>query len=160
VTRLQLTQIDIAAIVRNAYDLFYPLAEDKSLTFIADLPESCIIQGDIHKIQRMIANLMDNALRYTQPGGEVHIQMKEDKDQVEIAVQDTGVGVSVQELPHIFERFYRCDKSRTHSGAGLGLTLAKAIAISHGGDITAHSCLGKGSCFTITLPVYQKHPPV
>lgn len=158
-TRLQLRHLDIAAIVRNAYELFYPLAEDKSLGFTADLLESCIIQGDIHKIQRMIANLIDNALSYTPTGGEVQIQMKENKDRVEIAVQDTGVGISVEELPHIFERFYRCDKSRTHSGTGLGLTLAKAIAVSHGGDITAHSSLGKGSTFTISLPIYQKHPP-
>ncbi len=134
-----------------------PWQKTKALSFTADLLESCIIQGDIHKIQRMIANLIDNALSYTPTGGEVHIQMKEDKDRVEIAVQDTGVGISVEELPHIFERFYRCDKSRRHSGTGLGLTLAKAIAVSHGGDITAHSSLGKGSTFTISLPIYQKH---
>jgi signal transduction histidine kinase len=84
--------------------------------------------------------------------------MKQDKEQIEITVQDTGVGISAEDLPHIFERFYRCDKSRTHTGAGLGLTLAKAIAISHGGDIKAQSCPGKGSSFTIILPVIQKQP--
>jgi signal transduction histidine kinase len=158
--RLHLEEVNLADIVRRAHELFYPLAEDKNLIFNADIQGSSIIRGDLHKIQRMIANLLDNALSYTQPGGEVQILLKPDTDKVEITVQDTGPGISAEDLPHIFERFFRCDRSRTHAGAGLGLTLAKAIAVSHGGDIRAQSCPGKGSSFTVTLPVIQNQPSV
>jgi len=156
--RLHLEQTDLSAIVRSAYELFYPLAEDKNLQFTAEIPGPVIVLADVHKIQRMVANLLDNALTYTPQGGEVNILMKEDRGKAEITVRDTGDGISAEDLPHIFERFYRCDRSRTHAGAGLGLTLAKAIAISHGGDIRAQSSPGKGSTFTITLPLVQMRP--
>jgi signal transduction histidine kinase len=149
---LDMKQIDIAGIVRNAHDLFYPLAEDKGLRFVLDIPVMCLVLGDIHKSQRMIANLLDNAFKYTLPGGEVEISMKEDRDKVMISIRDTGIGISADDLPHIFERFFRCDKSRSEAGIGLGLTLAKAIAGSHGGDITVQSSPGIGSTFTVILP--------
>jgi len=152
-TKLQMKHIDIAGIVRNAFELFYPLAEDGGLAFTAIVPETCLVNGDVHKIQRMIANLLDNAIKYTPLGGEVTVSLKQHDRRVDIAIQDTGIGISDEDIPHIFERFYRCDKSRTRSGTGLGLTLAKAIALSHGGDITVKSSLGKGSTFTIELPV-------
>jgi signal transduction histidine kinase len=150
--KLHKEQIDIAGVVRNAYELFYPLAEDKNLNFTIAVPETCYLMGDIHKIQRMVANLLDNALKYTPSGGKVTVLMKRDNKIVEITIQDTGIGISEEDLPHIFERFYQCDKSRSQSGVGLGLTLAKVIAISHGGDIEVTSCLGKGSTFTMKLP--------
>jgi signal transduction histidine kinase len=78
--------------------------------------------------------------------------MRADDKQVEITIKDTGIGIPDNDLPHIFERFYQCDKSRSQSGVGLGLTLAKVIAVSHGGDIEVTSCLGKGSAFIMKLP--------
>jgi signal transduction histidine kinase len=149
---LTMRRIDIAGIVRNAHDLFYPLAEDTGLSFTLDIPEICPVLGDMRKIQRMIANLLDNAFKYTLPGGEVAISMKEDSDKVMISIRDNGLGISADNLPHIFERFFRCDKSRSEAGIGLGLTLAKAIAVSHGGDIAVQSSPGRGSTFTIVLP--------
>jgi signal transduction histidine kinase len=149
---LDMMQIDMAGIVRNAHELFYPLAEDRGLSFTLDVPETCLVSGDMRKLQRMIANLLDNAFKYTLPGGEVAIAMKEDSDRVMISIRDTGLGISEDDLPRIFERFFRCDKSRSEAGIGLGLTLAKAIAGSHGGDITALSSPGRGSTFTIVLP--------
>ena len=145
-------EMDIAGVVKNAYELFYPLAEDKNLNFTIAVTEKCYIMGDIHKIQRMVANLLDNALKYTPSGGKISVLMKRDNNNVEITIQDTGIGISEEDLPHIFERFYQCDKSRSQSGVGLGLTLAMVIAVSHGGDIKVISYLGKGSTFTIKIP--------
>ena len=152
-TKLHMEQIDITEVVRKAYELFHPLAEDKNLQFTIDIPETCHVRGDIHKIQRIIANLLDNALKYTPLGGEVSVSVKKDNNKVAIKIQDTGIGISLEDLPHIFKRFYRCDKSRSEDGVGLGLTLAKAFAVSHRGDIMVSSTLGKGSIFTIVLPV-------
>ena len=103
-------------------------------------------------VQRMLSNLMDNAIKYTSSGGKVTISASEKDAQVLVSVQDTGCGISPGDLPRIFERFYRCDQSRSKPGIGLGLSLARAIARAHGGDITATSIPGQGSTFTVTLP--------
>ncbi len=103
-------------------------------------------------IQRMLSNLLDNAIKYTPPGGMVDIAVSESQAQAVVSVKDSGVGISPQDLPRIFERFYRCDQSRSQAGIGLGLSLAKAIARAHGGDITVVSTINEGSTFTVTLP--------
>jgi signal transduction histidine kinase len=105
-------------------------------------------------IQRMLSNLLDNAIKYTPSGGTVSVSVSEnDERNIMITVKDTGIGISPNDLPRIFERFYRCDQSRSEPGIGLGLSLAKAIARAHGGDITVVSRLNQGSTFTITLPI-------
>ena len=103
-------------------------------------------------IQRMLSNLLDNAIKYTPSGGFVIVSVAEIDAQVVISIKDTGIGISPKDLPHIFERFYRCDQSRSQTGIGLGLSLARAIARAHDGDITATSTPDQGSTFTITLP--------
>ena len=103
-------------------------------------------------IQRMLSNLLDNAIKYTPCGGSVNVSVSENDNQVTLSVKDTGWGISPTDLPRIFERFYRCDQSRSQAGIGLGLSLARAIARAHGGDITATSTLNHGSTFTVTLP--------
>jgi signal transduction histidine kinase len=103
-------------------------------------------------IQRMLSNLLDNAIKYTPPGGSVSVSVAEKDGQIVVSVKDTGMGISPKDLPHIFERFYRCDESRSQTGIGLGLSLARAIARGHGGDITTTSNPNQGSTFTITLP--------
>ena len=99
----------------------------------------------------MIANLLDNALKYTPAAGRVAISLIEDGSQVKLSITDTGVGISAHELSRIFERFYRCDRSRAQGGNGLGLSLALAIVRAHGGDISVTSTLGQGSTFTVVL---------
>ena len=146
--------IDIAQVVRNACELFQPIAEDKKVSLICSTPETLLFLGDNRLIQRMIANLLDNAIKYTPSSGDVDISVKTSHHQkTEISIKDTGIGVSPEDLPHIFERFYRCDQSRSQEGVGLGLSLARTIARAHGGDITVTSQTDKGSTFTVILPI-------
>jgi len=108
--------------------------------------------GDARMLQRMLANLLDNAIKYTPPGGKIETSLTLcQKGEVSLEVRDTGIGISPEALPHIFERFYRGDQSRSESGTGLGLSLARAIARAHGGDITVKSTHNEGSVFTARL---------
>jgi heavy metal sensor kinase len=149
---LAMGEVDIVRLVEDACELFQPLAEDKGLTIVAELPINCRVYGDVQKLQRMVANLLDNAVKYTPTEGTVKVSLDEDKDQVFLTINDTGIGISEEDLANIFERFYRCDPSRSETGVGLGLSLVMAIARSHGGDVAASSYPGKGSTFIISLP--------
>jgi signal transduction histidine kinase len=101
-----------------------------------------------------VANLVDNAIKYTQTGGRVDVSVRVmNQHELALTVVDTGVGIPMTELPHIFERFFRCDPSRSTTGAGLGLSLANAIAQAHQGKITVKSEAGKGSTFMVSLPL-------
>ncbi len=104
-------------------------------------------------IQRMLANLIDNAINYTLSGETVTVTASENGGgNVTLTVKDTGIGIASSDLPRIFDRFYRCDQSRSKPGIGLGLSLARAIARAHGGEIQVESSPNRGSTFTVTLP--------
>ena len=151
--KLALEEIDLGGLVQGACELFEPMAEDKGLTLDCNVASKWHISGDTRMIQRMLANLLDNAIKYTPPKGRVGVSVSEnDKKGVVVTVKDTGIGISPGDLPRIFERFYRCDQSRSEPGIGLGLSLARAIARAHGGDITATSSPDQGSTFTVTFP--------
>lgn len=153
VSSLEKNEINISSVLRDACELFQPAAEDKGLTLICDAVRDFKIYGDIRLIQRMIANLLDNAIKYTPSDGRVGISAHAASSQrMEIVVTDTGVGISEKDLPHIFERFYRCDPSRSQAGTGLGLSFARTVARAHGGDITVKSSPNQGSTFSVTLP--------
>ncbi len=152
VDRFSGKNVDLTGIIRQACELFGPTAEDKKVTVGCDMPDGIHLIGDTPMIQRMLSNLLDNAIKYTPSGGMVNIVVSESPKQVVVAVKDTGIGISRQDLPRIFERFYRCDQSRSQAGIGLGLSLARAIARAHGGDITVMSVPNQGSTFTVTLP--------
>jgi heavy metal sensor kinase len=152
VDHLTREEIDLAEVVQEACKLFEPTAEDKGIALSCLLPKESRFFGDTQMIQRMLSNLLDNAIKYTPPGGSVRVSVSENDGQVVVSVKDTGIGISPRDLPHIFERFYRGDESRSQSGIGLGLSLARAIARGHGGDITTTSTPNQGSTFTITLP--------
>ncbi len=153
VDSLNLEEIDLAATLRDACELFRPSAEDKGVTLGCEAPDKLRVTGDVRMIQRMLSNLVDNGIKYTPPGGRVEISAAaNEQHHVIISVKDTGIGISGTELPRVFERFYRGDQSRSQAGAGLGLSLARAIARAHGGDITVESTPGEGSTFTVFLP--------
>ncbi len=153
--KLKLVDIDLVALINDALDLFQSIAEDKAIILNADLPNQCRIQGDRQRLQRIIASLLDNALKYTTEGGSVTLALITGKEKMKLSIKDTGIGMSVEETTRIFERFYRCDRSRTQQGTGLGLNLAQAFVRAHGGDISVASTPNKGSTFTVTLPHMQ-----
>lgn len=145
--------VDLSTVVQDACELFQPLADDKGIALASDVPAGLLVLGDLQRIQRMIANLLDNAIKYTPPRGSVAVAVRDDAKKAVITVSDTGIGVSEKDQTRIFERFYRGDGSRSQRGTGLGLSLARAIASSHGGAITVTSTPGAGSTFTVTLPL-------
>jgi len=153
VEKLSREEVDIAALIRKACELFQPIAEDKDVRLAYRPPEETFLLGDTRMLQRMLSNILDNAVKYTSPGGKVEVSLTKSKSgDATVSVSDTGVGISEADLLHIFERFYRCDRSRSQPGTGLGLSLARALARAHGGDITVTSTVNQGSIFTITLP--------
>ncbi len=152
VSKLEMTEINISELVRDACELFQPIAEDREICLTPQLKAEISMCVDKQRLQRLIANLLDNALKYTPKGGTVAISVDHNERECIISFIDNGIGMSEENLPHIFERFYRCDRSRSQAGIGLGLSLAQAIAKSHGGNISVSSLQGKGSVFTLTIP--------
>lgn len=150
--KLATEEVDMTGVVHDACELFQPVAEDKGVSLVVEIGANVKVQGALQGLQRMIANLIDNALNCTPPPGTVTVSVNGDDKLGIIAVKDTGVGISADELPHIFRRFYRCDRSRTLPGAGLGLTLVQAIVNAHRGHIAVASTPNGGTTFTITLP--------
>ena len=150
---LDYQQVDMPRLVRDACELMETVAEDKGLSLACETPETLPLVGDPRMIQRILANLLDNAIKYTPSGGSVRVSLSAiDGGEALVTVQDTGMAIPPDDLPHIFERFYRCDQSRSEPGTGLGLSLARALARAHQGDITVTSTLGQGSTFTLILP--------
>jgi heavy metal sensor kinase len=145
--------VDINKLITDACELFQPVADEKHIRLITQLSGEISIQGDRGKLQRLVTNLLENAVKYTDRGGTVTVSISKEAENVHIAFSDTGIGISETDLPKIFDRFYRCDNSRTQPGTGLGLCLAKAIVHAHGGDIRVQSMLNQGSTFFVSLPV-------
>ncbi len=151
--RATLNSINISEVVADACELFTPGAEDKGITLKCSISDGIHLHADTRMIQRMVSNLLDNAIKYTPSGGRVNVDISENvAGQVIISVSDTGIGIPPTNLPRIFERFYRGDQSRSRAGIGLGLSLARAIARSYNGDITVASVPGQGSTFVVLLP--------
>ncbi len=143
---------DYEAVAGSAVEECDRLLEMIDTMLFISRTEAGVTQGDTRLIQRMLANLLDNAIKYTPSGGAVSVSARRDSLQrTVIEVSDTGPGISEADLPHIFERFYRGDPSRSQAGAGLGLCFARAVAHAHGGEITAAS-LQTGSVFWVTIP--------
>jgi heavy metal sensor kinase len=149
---LAMAEVDMTRVVEEACELFQPPAEDKGVAVVVEVSTGALVYGDIQRLQRMVANLLDNAIKYTPPAGTVTVSADGDESMVFVEVKDTGIGISGENFCNIFERFYRCDPSRSDFGVGLGLSLVMAIARSHGGDVAVTSFPGKGSTFTVSLP--------
>jgi two-component system OmpR family sensor kinase len=113
--------------------------------------DQAVVMGDADRLKQLLLNLVDNAIKYTPAGGGVRLSLYREQGWVQVAVSDTGMGIPPEDLPHIFERFYRTDKARRRGGTGLGLSIAKWIAEAHGGHLTVESEVGKGSTFKVWL---------
>lgn len=149
---LRIEPVDVAAVVRDAADLYGDVAEQKDVQLTANLSEPLHVAGDRNRLAQAIANLLDNAVKYTPAGGHVVIAAAATDGAARVTVTDTGIGISPDDLPHIWERLYRGDRSRSERGLGLGLSLVKAIALAHGGRVSVESTPGQGSVFTLDLP--------
>jgi signal transduction histidine kinase len=150
--RLKREDVDLAAIARGAAELYADVAEDKAVRLELDLPPALPAAGDRARLTQAVANLVDNAVKYTPPGGRVRVSAAAGGGGASIAVSDTGPGIPAGELPRIWDRLFRGDRSRSERGLGLGLSLVKAIVEAHGGDVEVRSEPGAGSTFVITLP--------
>jgi signal transduction histidine kinase len=151
------TEVDLAQLARLAAAQQAPLAEERGVTLQLRLEPAFATAGP-DRLQRVILNLLSNAIDYNRPDGEVRLATSRAGDDVLLTVADTGVGILPDDLPHIFERFYRARKTRAHSSGrtGLGLAICEAIVTSEGGSINAVSAPGKGSIFTVRLPAGRR----
>lgn len=139
--------------IRHAAEAFDLLIADKQLTLELDLPQLELeVCGDRSSLQRMLSNLLDNAIRHTRTGGRITISCRECGESMELVVADNGEGISETDLPHIFERFYCATGSSNRTGTGLGLCLVRSIVHAHRGTISVQSKLGSGTRFVILLP--------
>jgi len=150
---LQKTEIDLAELVRDLVDQHQIPAEAEGVRLAAVGPEHCAIIADRIQIERLLSNLLGNAIKYTPAGGRVNVSLTPNLDHVKLMVEDTGVGISPGHLPHIFDRFYRVPSADAEKGLGLGLSFVAWIAKAHGGAVTVESTLKEGTRFTVLLPV-------
>ncbi|HXY75107.1 MAG TPA: ATP-binding protein, partial [Dehalococcoidales bacterium] len=147
---------NIIDIINNSITAVTGRVSGKGIMLHTDLPEELpLCNVDAHRIMQVILNLVNNAITHTPTGGMITISAAQHGPQISVTVKDTGEGIPAEDLPNIFERFYRVDKSRNRAtgGHGLGLTIAKRLVEAHGGHISAQSELGKGSSFTFTIPL-------
>ena len=151
---LELTPTNLNLLIEGAITQLNPLAERQQVTITTELDTNLPkLTVDRDRIQQTIINLVHNAIKFNHPGGKVTISTRSNKDSVIVNVADTGTGIARDDLPRVFERFYKSDKSRSRGGSGLGLAIAKHTIQAHGGTIQAQSEEGKGSTFSFTLPL-------
>jgi signal transduction histidine kinase len=149
---LKRARVNLSGLLGDVLDLYRYVAEEKQIAVSPAYPPELWVNADESRIRQVLANLLDNALKYTPPGGCVEVKAWEADRQAMVAFKDTGVGIPPQELPRIWERLYRGDKSRSQRGLGLGLSLVQAIIQAHGGRVAVTSAPGVGSTFEIALP--------
>jgi signal transduction histidine kinase len=150
--KLELETFPLAPVVNGLVDLYDDVAQDKSITVQAEIDPAGMVTADRNRLQLLLSNLLDNALKYTPGGGQTKIGASFAADAVRITVEDTGIGIAPEDLPRIWERLFRGDKSRSQRGSGLGLSLVKAFVEAHGGTVTAQGGTEGGSLFTVILP--------
>lgn len=148
---LKRVELDICGIIENVVELYEYVAEEKKLTVEKNCTPPLHVTGDPNRLRQVFANLLDNAIKYTPEGGRVTLRAFESAERVTVEFQDTGIGIPPEELPRIWERLYRGDKSRSQRGLGLGLSLVKAVIEAHGGKVSVQSEPGKGSIFRVEL---------
>jgi len=150
--KLQPTPGRLATIVDEAVSLYADEAEERGTILASAIDPMLTITADRTRLRQVLANLIENAVKYTPSGGRITIEALPADAWLTIAVADTGAGIAAEDLPHVWDRLYRGDASRSARGLGLGLSLVKAIVEAHGGRVSVASTLGQGSRFTVTLP--------
>jgi signal transduction histidine kinase len=154
--QLRREAVRLDAVVARALDLYHDAADAKGVTlsYVPPPPdaEGVIVNGDPTRLEQVVANLIDNALKYTPSGGRVDVAVSREGQRAVLRVSDTGPGIPPDELPRIWDRLFRGDTSRTERGLGLGLSLVKAFVLAHGGTVEVASQPGRGSAFTVALP--------
>lgn len=152
---VQLVPLDLELLVHELVDELTVLAEDRGVRLSCEAESVPSILGDAQWLKQALINLLDNALRYTSPGGAVTVRLHKAGRELAVSVEDTGHGIEPEHLPHLFARFYRTDwaRAKDSGGTGLGLPIVQGIAEAHGGAVTVTSQVGKGSIFTLHLPI-------
>lgn len=150
---LKIQPVDLTLMIERILAGMKPLAEQKNIPLLFSSNKQVFIEADGNQIGRVISNIVDNAIKYTPIKGRVNINLCKDNTFAKIVISDTGIGINEDELPRIFDRFYRIDKSRSSSGFGLGLSIAKSIVDAHKGKIEVESHADRGTIFTISLPL-------
>jgi signal transduction histidine kinase len=151
---LRIAPMDFGALVEEVHDDLQRIAEARDIQGAVSVNGPAMVNGDEVRLRQLLLILIDNALKYTDPGGEVRVSLSRVDNRARLVVQDTGIGIPSQDISHIFERFYRVDRAREHEsgGTGLGLAIARWIVQAHHGTIKVDSEVGKGSTFQVELP--------
>ena len=147
--------VDLVQLTRDTVEVVAGAARERGVELVLDTPPvPPLRRGSYNDLERLLLNLLQNAIKYNQPGGRVTLRLRPAGDDVVIEVEDTGIGIPLEAQPRIFERFYRVDKgrSRGEGGTGLGLSIVKHVAQAHGGSVDLTSILGQGSTFRVRLP--------
>jgi two-component system OmpR family sensor kinase len=152
------TPVEIEPLMREVYETAVILGEDAGLSLSMPSLENAVVMGDRTRLRQLLLNLVTNAIKYTPRGGRVDVSVtRRPNDEIAIVVRDTGMGIATNDLPHVFDRFWRADRVRSRAaergGFGLGLSISQWIVQAHGGSLVAQSRLGRGSVFTVVLPV-------
>lgn len=151
---LRMSPVNLNVLVEEVVTQLNTLAQRQQVNITADLTNDLpTTEADNDRIKQTLTNLVHNAIKFNHPGGRVTVSTKVDGESVIVSVFDTGIGISEEDLPHVFERFYKADKARPRGGSGLGLAIAKHVVQAHGGSIWAQSEEGKGSTFSFSLPI-------
>ncbi|AYK06356.1 sensor histidine kinase [Brevibacillus laterosporus] len=153
--RLQKEQVNLPAIIAEAQKSIAELWDKKRIRYVPPFTDNIFVHADYRRLLQVFTNLLSNAYKYTPEDGEVSVAIEEQQSNIVINVADTGVGIREEELPYVFERFYRGEKSRSRKsgGAGIGLAIVKAIIEAHGGEVRVESKAGKGTTFLVRLPM-------
>lgn len=152
VMKLHFEAVNISAVMEDAVDLYRHVAEEKEVAMRLTSPEELFLTADRNRMRQVLANLVDNAIKYTPSGGRIDMEAFRREQQAVIIIKDTGIGITPEEMSKIWDRLYRGDQSRSQRGLGLGLSLVKAVVQAHQGRIEVSSEPGGGSLFTLYLP--------
>jgi signal transduction histidine kinase len=156
--QLKRERVDVDDAIRRVVDLYRDVADAKQVALEGHPAPGLEVDVDPARFQQVLANLVDNAVKYTPPGGRVEISAASEGDSMLLRISDTGIGISADELPHIWDRLFRGDKSRAERGLGLGLSLVQAIVQAHGGTVEADSVPGQGSTFSVRISSRSANP--